>query len=214
MRLPSGPERWIRRVIDLLFLFLSASVVSLTVLFISRPELVRIFGEELATRIPRANLADTSVDGIIVLGGSPTRVEAALELKRLFPHASLILSGPSHTELALAESAVVDHNQLYVDGRPTNTYENAIYSSEFVGPENGGCWVLVTSAIHMPRAFGSFQAVSFPILPWPIDDVPYSEASFARLVLREMTGLVGYRVLGKTNAVFPKLEVSHNACNE
>ena len=51
----------------------------------------------LEQRIPQGQLPkDQFLAGIIVLGGSPTRVKAALELAERYPDLPILLSGPAH----------------------------------------------------------------------------------------------------------------------
>lgn len=157
----------------------------------------------LEHRIPPARLpSDQSLSGIIVLGGSTKRVEAALKLAERYPEASIILSGAGEREIALARTAAVTTGRLTIDRRPKNTYENALFSSDLVGPE-AGHWVVVTSALHMPRAFASFSAVDFPVLPWPIKDTPKTLGKSSSAVWHEVFGLVGYWALGRTHALYP-----------
>ena len=125
----------------------------------------------IESRIPRADLQEqSSIDGIIVLGGGVSRVRAALDLAQpVSKRLSVILSGPGNAEIALARDHLSD--RLVVDRRATNTFENATFSRDLLGP-CGQSWVLVTSALHMPRAIGVFQAVGFPVQPWPVPDTP------------------------------------------
>jgi uncharacterized SAM-binding protein YcdF (DUF218 family) len=146
---------------------------------------------------------DASIDGIIVLGGSPTRIKAALELAEQFPKAALVLSGPGENEVAIAQ----EHERvgtLIIDRRARNTYENALYSKDLVAPHLGQCWAVVTSAMHMPRTRGAFQAVGFPVLPWPVDDTPRSPNSLSAPVWHEVLGLISYWALGQTRNLYPK----------
>ncbi|MCB1504467.1 MAG: YdcF family protein [Hyphomicrobiaceae bacterium] len=165
--------------------------------------LVQRLAFALEHRIPPASLpSDQSLAGIIVLGGSHKRVEAALQLAERYPQASIILSGPGTREIALAQTAAVTAGRLTIDRRPKNTYENALFSSHLVGPE-AGHWVVVTSALHMPRAFASFSAVDFPVLPWPVKDTPAAPDKKSSAVWHEVLGLLGYWALGRTHALYP-----------
>jgi uncharacterized SAM-binding protein YcdF (DUF218 family) len=97
--------------------------------------------------------------------------------------------------------------------RSRTTYENARYTAEAFGRE--GRWLLVTSAFHMPRAVAAFRAQGIEVVPYPVDwRAPEVEArrwirsgserlSWARFALKEWVGLAAYRLLGRTDTLFP-----------
>jgi uncharacterized SAM-binding protein YcdF (DUF218 family) len=93
--------------------------------------------------------------------------------------------------------------RLRIDGRPTTTYENARFSKDLFAPKSDDCWALVTSALHMPRAIGAFQAVGFSVLPWPVNDTPLTAEVLSAKVWHEVLGLVGYRAFGRSSSLFP-----------
>jgi uncharacterized SAM-binding protein YcdF (DUF218 family) len=66
-------------------------------------------------------------------------------------------------ELGVPESALV------IEGRSRNTRENALYSAELIRAQGIGRVLLVTSALHMPRALGAFRAVGVEAIPAPTD---------------------------------------------
>jgi hypothetical protein len=117
-----------------------------------------------------------------------------------------VLSGPGEDEVAIAQehTRVERVGTLVIDHRARNTYENALYSKDLVTPRYGQCWVLVTSAVHMPRAVGAFEAVGFSVLPWPVDDTPKLSEGLSAWVWREVFGLIGYRMFGRTHNLYPK----------
>ncbi|MGD9804362.1 MAG: YdcF family protein [Hyphomicrobiaceae bacterium] len=155
----------------------------------------------VAASFPNSNNA---IDGIIVLGGAPTRIQAALALAERFEGATLILSGPSENEAAIAMINETKVGRLLIDYRPMNTYENALYSGDFVKSRMGERWVMVTSAIHMPRALGVFQAAGVPVIPWPVYDTPKRPKERSASVWHEIGGLAGYWILGRTRHLFPR----------
>jgi uncharacterized SAM-binding protein YcdF (DUF218 family) len=68
----------------------------------------------------------------------------------------------------------------------------------------GQSWVLVTSALHMPRAIGAFQAVGFPVHPWPVIDTPAGGKPLSDRVWHEVLGLLGYWALGRSASPYPR----------
>jgi uncharacterized SAM-binding protein YcdF (DUF218 family) len=180
------------------------------VLLLGQPleaKLVAGIGHQLEERIrPSVSPRDARLEGIIVLGGSPTRIRSALQLAERFPEAMLVLSGPGDNEVVIAqERASVERiGTLVIDRRARNTYENALYSKDLVTPHSGQCWIVVTSAVHMPRAVGAFEAVGFPVLPWPVDDTPQLSEGLSTWVWREAFGLIAYRAFGRTRDLSPK----------
>lgn len=158
----------------------------------------------LIKRIPQGHLpTGQSPAGIIVLGGSSGRVKAALELGERYPDVPILLSGPGTHEIALAQAAVMKPDRLIIDRRPKNTYENAIYSREFVGQNTDRPWVVVTSALHMPRAVASFSAVDLPVVPWPVKDSVAAIRHKSAAVWHEVFGLLGYWATGRTQKLYP-----------
>lgn len=151
----------------------------------------------LEARHPRPDPPPARVDGIVVLGGytdpgapcdhpelplndAAERLTEALVLARRHPRAKLLVSGGgwaldsgecSEAELTgrfLARLGF-DADRLLLETRSRNTRENALFSRELADPRPGEVWLLVTSAMHMPRALAAFRAVGFDVVPWPVD---------------------------------------------
>ncbi len=85
-----------------------------------------------------------------------------------------------------------------------------------VQPKPDETWVLVTTALHMPRAMGIARRLDWQILPWPTDyRTPGDNASPAWRfsfgsnlsdldeAAHEWLGLVAYYLVGKTDTLFP-----------
>jgi uncharacterized SAM-binding protein YcdF (DUF218 family) len=162
------------------------------------------------------------VDGIIVLGGEVgERITMLAELSRDFPQARLAYSGPSGDRAAedLLKKFVRlggDRERVTMEMRSRNTFENALYSKELIKPDSNARWLLVTAALHMPRAIGCFRRVGFKVEGYPIQ---YTTGNRSRLqiafvlgahaldrldaAMKEWIGLVVYRLTDKTNQLFP-----------
>src|SRR5262249_15431580 len=156
--------------------------------------------------------------GIILLAGSGSGgIDAAGALSRNYPEARIIFSGFS-ARPALKRFARVggDPARVYVESRPRTTFEDALYSAALLKPKPGERWLLVTSALHMPRAVGCFRVAGFEVQPYPVGFstigppslfVLNATGSVALLQLdvaaKEWIGLIAYGLMGKTDALFP-----------
>jgi uncharacterized SAM-binding protein YcdF (DUF218 family) len=181
------------------------------------------------------------VDGIILLGGAVEpravgeRVEPAVNgaadrlltfmaLARHYPNAKLLLVGGEaallprgHSEAELTRDLLVaqgfDRRRMLVEPRSRNTIENAIFAKAVAEPQPNETWLLVTSAVHMPRAVGCFRHVGWTPVPFPTDyrtgfDSGWTVAlvqhlGLFELAVKEWLGLIAYRLLGRTDAFFP-----------
>lgn len=184
-----------------------------------------------------------NVDGIIVLGGAENpeimavrsqpelnsnadRLVAFVALARQYPGAQLVFSGGAavpHPDGAVTEADVarevfrllgLDAGRVRFETESRNTIENARNAFAIVAPRPGQVWMLVTSARHMPRAVNCFDAVGWPVLPYPVDfstGEPVTGFGFAPLqvlsslngLTKEWLGLIGYWVLGHTKTILP-----------
>jgi uncharacterized SAM-binding protein YcdF (DUF218 family) len=203
-----------------------------------------MFVAPLENRFPLPRSELPSPAGIVVLGGSTdehiedaraqvtlteagARLTTGAALARRFPQARVIFSGGSASfvgsNLTEANSArrlwtelgVRQEHAIYED-RSRNTYENAIFTRDLVQPKAGEAWLLVTSAMHMPRSMGIFRKAGFTVVAYPTDYrtlgdardwAPSLDASRSMRNLdtaaHEWIGLIGYWLTGKTDALFP-----------
>jgi uncharacterized SAM-binding protein YcdF (DUF218 family) len=167
----------------------------------------------------------TLARGQPALDEAAERVTATLTLARRYPQARIVLSGGNADILPGAPSEAVatrdlltamglPADRILVESHSRTTYENALYSKELARPKPGEVWLLVTSAAHMPRAVGCFRRLGWEVTPFPVDYrarpgvhlVPISLDKNLMLVnkaMHEWIGLVVYRLLGRTNALFP-----------
>ena len=148
-------------------------------------------------------------DGIIAIGGeSGERITALAELSLRFPQARLVYSGSGENSSEFNELLKIfarhggDPQRITLETRSRNTYENAAYSSELIKPNPEQRWILVTFSLHMPRAVGSFRRAGFRIEAYPVKlGTGNRPPVFA--VVKEWMALVAYRVIGRTDALFP-----------
>jgi uncharacterized SAM-binding protein YcdF (DUF218 family) len=172
------------------------------------------------------------VDGIVVLGGAHRlavsrdrqtpglnsegeRLTEFMALARRYPEATLVYAGGAHAEgwgeadaarLLFASFGLA--GRVRYEDRSSNTWENALFSRRMIDPRPGETWILVTSALHMPRAVAAFRAAGWTVLADPVAfRTPRTNAWLAgvniaeRLALldiaaHEWVGLAEYRLRG------------------
>ncbi len=197
----------------------------------------------LEDRFPPPQVMPEHVDGIIILGGvfhpelslkrnqpsgnaSFERITTLMELARRYPNARLLFTGGSASILdnPLKEAPVAE-NFLYRVGFDTsrvifedesrNTRENALFSQRAMAPLAGETWLLVTSARHMPRSMGTFRAVGWDTVAYPVDYLTTGERKFTIKMnfeeglrnlseaLHEFQGLLYYRWNGWIQEIWP-----------
>ncbi len=153
----------------------------------------------LENRFSRLKPLPKRIDGIVVLGGtvdqfvsrargqpaigaSAERLVSFAELARKFPKAILVFSGGSgklfRQDIKEAEAAGAFLKQLGLDtarvrfeARSRNTAESAVNAYALARPKPGAVWLLITSARHMPRAYGLYRAAGWRVVPYPVDYV-------------------------------------------
>ena len=170
----------------------------------------------LEARFPPRPLPER-VDGLIALSGEwfGQRTAPLARLSRRYPDAKVLYSGAADAQNPVRQFARYGGNarRLLVEGKSEDTYENAQFSAAFVKPLPAQEWVLITSAYHMPRAVGCFRRAGFRVVPYPVDSLrPQAAYGFAhgarnwsqfKFALREWAALAAYRLLGRTDALFP-----------
>lgn len=196
----------------------------------------------LEDRFPAAD-PPARVDGIIVLGGAlnptisdargqPTvnhnteRLLSFVELARRYPEARLVFTGGSASlfrrnlneadvALQVFRQVGLDPDRVVFEHASRNTYENAVLSRDLVRPEPEEVWLLITSARHMPRAWGVFERANWPTIPYPVDYTTSGGYRFGlrfsfggglnkvRSGVREWIGLIYYYLTGRIEDPFP-----------
>ena len=178
------------------------------------------------------------VDGILILGGgyntwvlrtrhapatngTAYRLTEAYAAARHYPNARVVFAGGSGVlggvDWSEAETARyvltgmgLAPSRLILEPRSRNTHENILFAKAMVKPRPGEVWLLVTSAVHMPRAMGIARKQGWPMLPWPSDyltgpDIGFggfldigSNLAMTDFATHEAIGLVAYRLTGKS----------------
>ncbi len=196
----------------------------------------------LEDRFPQFVADPGPVDGIIVLGGSTNpkltefrgqislnggveRLLAFADLARAYPEAKLVFSGGSGSlqpgqlrEADVAEQVLAkiggDTARIRFEREARNTFESGRKAKAAAAPDPSERWLLVTSAMHMPRAMGVFRKAGWPVTAYPVDyntgggggglrfNLAGNGTSIQNAV-REWIGLVAYKTLGRTDTWFP-----------
>ncbi len=157
------------------------------------------------------------------------RILGFAELIRRYPQAKAVFTGGSGRLMAqdamdLREDVPIrgalrqtgiDPDGVIFENESRNTWENALFSQRIVQPKPGETWILVTSAMHMPRSVGIFRQVGWEVIPYPVDyrtrfgGRPFFRFEFDKQIdalqdpVREWIGLVAYRLMGRTDSLFP-----------
>ena len=199
----------------------------------------------LESRFPEPQLP-ARVTGIVLLAGSerPTASQAhghpqvgrnggrhvtTLRLARAYPEARLIFSGgpkvavgkgPLETQAAVAaalfEDGGIESSRVTFDENSPDTCASPSNVLRLARPRPGETWIVVTSAIHMPRTIACFRAAGWgDIVAQPADYRvtigPWNTGSFQvaeNLAIlddaaHEWLGLAFYRFTGRTQEFFP-----------
>ncbi|MGE0719621.1 MAG: YdcF family protein [Alphaproteobacteria bacterium] len=148
----------------------------------------------LARRYPDARIVVTSGESGLAPEGTP--------------------EGP-YMRRFLVDLGIAD-DRIQVESASRNTFENAVEARKLAAPMADQTWLLVTSAFHMPRAVGCFRRLGWQVVPYPVDYETTGRESgegldfnFRRgltlvtLALKEWTALVAYRLLDRTDTLYP-----------
>ena len=187
---------------------------------------------------------ETTPDGIIVLGGflSPTlshqtgmaalnengdRLTGALALANQYKNATVIFTDGGPKDVApgaevaknLAIAMGLDPARIVTEARSRSTWENAQFTRAVVAPREDQSFVLVTSALHMPRALATFRSAGWEnVTPYPVDWTVDARAPWLRrgpfkvsdgldaldAAAREIMALAVYRIRGITDTLLPR----------
>ena len=161
----------------------------------------------------------TEAHGIPALNGAAERMTETVALALRHPQARVVFTGGSSAVIPGGVRLFADlglpEARLTFEQESRNTYENAVLTRRLVQPRAEELWLLVTSASHMPRAVGCFRAAGWSVVPWPVNYTTAADPALwwrwpfptrlnhAEWALREWVGLVSYRLMGRTDALFP-----------
>lgn len=213
------------------------TTVLLLLLLVALLPVHELLAAPLEQRVSAPATLPEEVDGIIVLGGAvdwevsrsrkqlsvngaAERMMAAAALARRYPAARLVLTGVFRELLpgefradpgpqSLIFGPEFSGREITFLGEARSTYEEALLAVSTLKPRAGERWLLVTSALHMPRALGVFETQGWRVIPYPVDyrtsgrlafdPTPDVAGALAELdhVLREWGAYLVYRRTGR-----------------
>ncbi len=161
----------------------------------------------------------------IALTEDAERLTEFIALARRYPRLRLVYTGgsaalvqPDVKETLVArrlfDALGVPRDRISYENQSRNTHENAILTHDLMAPLPTEKWVLVTSARHMPRSVGVFRKAGWNIIPYPVAYLtydgdyrfwrnPFSSLRALSIGMYEWVGLVAYRLLGRSDVLFP-----------
>lgn len=213
----------------------------------SQALLPQYLARPLENRIPAGELPE-KIDGIVVLTGgvyfeavrgdlvdlndTADRIIQAVILAKRHPEAKIIITGGSGSfnqgddrreadyYARLARSLGIEEERIVIDRDSRNTHESAVACAKIAKDRFPGDIVLITSALHMPRALGCFNREGLDVIPFPVDyrtkndryDMIKPDWFLPKVgnlgllydAAREWTGLAMYRRQGYTDKLIPE----------
>ncbi|EKV31517.1 Putative membrane protein [Caenispirillum salinarum AK4] len=180
--------------------------------------------------------------GIIVLGGSVSlgmslnrpgialnstaeRYTEALRLAHAHPEKTIAFSGGSGSlsnqalkegpfaRILFSESGIAPGRLVIESDARTTSESPDLLAAMLPEAARHEGWLLVTSAWHMPRSVGVFEAAGWRVVPYPVDYRTHpaggwnsglmSGLSDLTMAVHEWVGLLAYRAMGRTDEIFP-----------
>ena len=213
------------------------------------PDMIATFFEN---RFERPAVIPDDVTGFVVIGfGIDRRVSqnrdiitfncasqreiSLIELSRKYPNKKFIYTAggtksPKLKKLSDTTKELIEDltgklpPNIMFEEHARDTRQNAKYSYQMAKPKPGEKWVLVTSAMNMPRAVGAFKKVGWDtIIPYPVDyrtigryDLTVNLSLYHGFRLwtttaYEIVGLIYYYLVGYIDELIPSPEPAHNA---
>jgi uncharacterized SAM-binding protein YcdF (DUF218 family) len=153
------------------------------------------------------------------INGGAERLTKALEIYKKNPKILILFTGFSSqlypeewSEFQIARKFFFDQgvesDNLIFENKSKNTFENVIFSKDFID-KNKGAWGLITTASHMPRSFFSFKKQGIILEPIIVDYQTGTSKMFWinfnihkglsnwSIIFHEIIGLVYYKITNK-----------------
>jgi len=123
----------------------------------------------------------TAPRSTVEINGAGDRILYAAEIYKQGKATHILLSGgeiswlndgsttPAEDMADILIQLGLPEDALWLENESKNTYENALYAREFLDEKELNRILLVTSALHMPRAVALFEKQGFEVIPLPVD---------------------------------------------
>lgn len=145
----------------------------------------------------------------VEFGGATDRLMTPLQMYFNGKVKKLILSGGSGELLNqtyseqekvadFLQNIGIPHEDILVEHHSRNTHENAVFTQQLITEKNlqHHSFLLVTSAMHMPRSLACFQKAGLNPIPLPVDFASVSikeKASLDYILIPDMAALLGWQ---------------------
>ena len=160
------------------------------------------------------------VDGLVMLAGAERvrltnafgepqftedseRATEFIALARKYPDARYIFTGQTAEcevfKMFLASQGF-DAKRVVFEEHSKDTYESAINTYQMVQPRSDQVWLLLTSAVHMPRAHGAFSKAGWSIVAHPVAyraSWPLATPDTLQIAVHEWLGIAAYKLTGR-----------------
>lgn len=197
---------------------LAVTIPYVLLVVLSLPVIGHFAVASLEAQCPGPERRPDDAQAIVVLGGghaaSAQRCARAAALYRQGAPCPVLVSSDAPGVRAMADQLGqlgVAAGDLLEDPGSQNTYENAVQSRDRLQPRGIRRIVLVTDAVHMPRAAACFRKQGFDVVPagCPYDPIPWhstlvqylpnADAAYrTQYAAQEWLGLAWYWVAGRT----------------
>lgn len=101
-------------------------------------------------------LKNKNLKKIIISGGDPGKIPTMIE-------------GESYSIQRLCLELGVLKENIIIEPRSLNTYQEAIYIKDYIEKNHLKKIVLVTTAMHMPRSVAVFKKQNIDVIPYPVN---------------------------------------------
>lgn len=221
--------------------YLLSSFVTIIFVLIALTPVEHLVLAPLEQRIsPPSSL--NNIDSVVVLGGGQQkkqshqfpysgfgqhtgRMIAAIDLARQLNVPLIFVGGQEqgNHEIYLESTSLttllnmtkLSPAQVFINNSSHDTYDNAIQAKKILVAQQLKQSLLITSAAHMPRAFGVFQQQEINVVPFPVEYKLNKESHWFSPIslvkklylieygVHEWLGLTKYYLLGMTQSFLP-----------
>jgi uncharacterized SAM-binding protein YcdF (DUF218 family) len=157
------------------------------------------FGKSSDRFIQAANLYHTGKVKQLIISGGSGNFWIAEPPEAIFIKKQLINNG-------------IPDSCILIEKKSRNTYENGLYTKQLIDSARiAGPFLLITSALHMPRSIKIFKKLNISCIPYPCDykvypathyflNTVYPDVSLMKeweYLIKEILGTLAYRITGK-----------------